>query len=257
MAEEKNDETPGKKGFQVFVWVIGTISGVWFVYAVYVAFPHVWACTEGWRTVGLIGPFPEQKIEQFNSCRSLNEFGDYLAGSFAPLAFLWLMIAVFIQSRELREQRDALEAQLAENRLQTEMLMEARERASTTSKRDDFDKLLSVIRSPAERINLGAPSNRSLSDVQFFQLQCKSIALQIMAAVQSMEDKKKQHFTDNVLKFAGDISEHMPRLVALGKQLDGEDLKVFETCQIQQLSDAIDVFDRYNESLKAPSETAD
>ena len=38
---------------------------------------------------------------------SLNEFGDFLAGICAPLAFLWLVIAVFVQ-------RDELHAQLAE-----------------------------------------------------------------------------------------------------------------------------------------------
>lgn len=41
-------------------------------------------------------------------CRSINELGDFFAGAFAPLAFLWLVVAVFIQSRELKEQREEL-----------------------------------------------------------------------------------------------------------------------------------------------------
>ncbi|WP_306027294.1 hypothetical protein [Stappia sp. MMSF_3263] len=41
-------------------------------------------------------------------CLEANEAGDYLAGFFAPLAFLWLAAAVFIQSSELREQRREL-----------------------------------------------------------------------------------------------------------------------------------------------------
>nr|WP_272211160.1 hypothetical protein [Marinicella sp. W31]MDC2877045.1 hypothetical protein [Marinicella sp. W31] len=35
-------------------------------------------------------------------------WGDFLAGAFAPLAFVWLIAAVFIQSNELREQRAEL-----------------------------------------------------------------------------------------------------------------------------------------------------
>lgn len=38
----------------------------------------------------------------------LNKWGDYAAGASAPLAFLWLIVAVVLQSRELREQRKEL-----------------------------------------------------------------------------------------------------------------------------------------------------
>lgn len=38
-----------------------------------------------------------------------NEFGDFLAGAFAPLAFLWLALTVWLQSRELRLQRKELQ----------------------------------------------------------------------------------------------------------------------------------------------------
>lgn len=42
------------------------------------------------------------------SCHSINELGDALAGAFAPVAFLWLAGAVFIQGRELQAQREEL-----------------------------------------------------------------------------------------------------------------------------------------------------
>ena len=42
------------------------------------------------------------------NCLNLNELGDFLAGVFAPLAFVWLAAAVFIQARELKEQRREL-----------------------------------------------------------------------------------------------------------------------------------------------------
>ncbi|MGV1751519.1 hypothetical protein [Agrobacterium sp. CG674] len=38
----------------------------------------------------------------------LNNLGDFLAGVFAPIAFIWVAVAVFIQSRELSLQRDEM-----------------------------------------------------------------------------------------------------------------------------------------------------
>jgi len=47
-------------------------------------------------------------IERYLSCRSSNELGDFLAGVFAPLAFIWVAGTVFIQSRELAAQQQEL-----------------------------------------------------------------------------------------------------------------------------------------------------
>ena len=44
----------------------------------------------------------------------LNEIGDYLAGAFSPLAFLWLVIGYLIQSRELKNNNTSLEKQIEE-----------------------------------------------------------------------------------------------------------------------------------------------
>ncbi|MFD1986528.1 hypothetical protein ACFSOZ_29240 [Mesorhizobium newzealandense] len=43
------------------------------------------------------------------SCMQANTIGDFLAGAFAPLAFLWLVITVLVQSEELAAQREELE----------------------------------------------------------------------------------------------------------------------------------------------------
>lgn len=48
------------------------------------------------------------------ACRQVNELGDALAGAFAPVAFIWLAGAVFIQSQELQLQRKELELQREE-----------------------------------------------------------------------------------------------------------------------------------------------
>ncbi|MBY5623511.1 hypothetical protein [Rhizobium leguminosarum] len=42
------------------------------------------------------------------SCLTLDGWGTYLSGVFAPLAFFWLVATVWIQSRELGEQRQEL-----------------------------------------------------------------------------------------------------------------------------------------------------
>jgi hypothetical protein len=44
----------------------------------------------------------------------LNEWGDYSAGFFAPLAFLWLVICYRLQAQELRQSSDALKLQARE-----------------------------------------------------------------------------------------------------------------------------------------------
>lgn len=42
---------------------------------------------------------------------SLNELGDFLAGVFAPLAFLWLVVGYFQQSKEISQNTEALAQQ--------------------------------------------------------------------------------------------------------------------------------------------------
>ena len=67
------------------------------------------------------------------ACRSLNEFGDFLAGVFAPLALIWVAGAVYIQSQELAAQRTELELARVEARQTREVLKQQAEesRAST------------------------------------------------------------------------------------------------------------------------------
>lgn len=51
----------------------------------------------------------------------LNALGDFLAGLFAPVAFLWLFVAVMVQSQELALQRDELKATRREFELNREV----------------------------------------------------------------------------------------------------------------------------------------
>ncbi len=48
------------------------------------------------------------------STMPLNEFGDFLAGAFSPIAFMWLVIGYLMQGRELKQNTQALNIQAEE-----------------------------------------------------------------------------------------------------------------------------------------------
>ena len=58
------------------------------------------------------------------STLSLNEWGDFLAGITAPMAFLWLIIGYMLQSKELKMNTEALFEQSNELREQTQAIID-------------------------------------------------------------------------------------------------------------------------------------
>ena len=82
-----------KNSYKTF-WIAGGLSLIWLVGA----FALGWFAEPGCEHC--IGTF---------SRLTANEWGDFLAGVFAPIAFLWLVVAVWIQSAELKEQRIELQ----------------------------------------------------------------------------------------------------------------------------------------------------
>lgn len=71
-----------------------------------------------WITFGYIGLLTGvfYKHSSAGQSLSLNELGDFLAGVFAPLAFYWLVLGFFQQSKELKNSVDALNLQAKELR---------------------------------------------------------------------------------------------------------------------------------------------
>ncbi|WP_417307437.1 hypothetical protein [Devosia sp.] len=70
-----------------------------------------------WAVVLMLGkPISDHSL-------SLNEVGDFFSGMAAPLAFIWLVVAVFLQRHELQAQREQLEQQKEELRLSREQLI--------------------------------------------------------------------------------------------------------------------------------------
>lgn len=85
------DETPKSAGLKLTLFGVATF--IWIAVAVY---------------LGASAHNPDTKCVGTFSCLTANEWGDFLAGVFAPIAFLWLVATVWIQSDELREQRKEL-----------------------------------------------------------------------------------------------------------------------------------------------------
>lgn len=56
---------------------------------------------------------------------SLNELGDFLAGAFAPVAFLWLILGYVQQGKQLEQNTKALEQQESALQLQIEEMRES------------------------------------------------------------------------------------------------------------------------------------
>lgn len=106
------EEKPKSAGAKLIVFGVATF--IWFTVAIYLgSFAHN-------PDAGCVGTF---------SCLTANEWGDFLAGVFAPIAFLWLVATVWIQSDELREQRKELALTRKEFELNRAVMIEQAEEA--------------------------------------------------------------------------------------------------------------------------------
>ncbi|MCD1266694.1 hypothetical protein B5M44_19080 [Shinella sumterensis] len=85
----------------------------------------LWIASVG-TVLWLAGCFVLLRIKCDNglACMAPNEWGDFTAGAFSTLAFIWLAVAVILQSTELREQRKELALTREEFELQREVMKE-------------------------------------------------------------------------------------------------------------------------------------
>ena len=84
---------------------------------------------------------------------NLNELGDFLAGVFTPLAFLWLVLGYFMQHTELALQREELKHQREELAMQREKLGEQVELLQEQVRAEDERSL------PHLKLELGASTD--------------------------------------------------------------------------------------------------
>lgn len=94
----------------------------------------------------LIVCFVATRFSEFTSLK-LNELGDFLAGSFGPIAFLWLVLGFLQQGRELKLSTDALKLQAAElkNSVEQQSIMAAAATQQIESQRQVLQLQISEI----------------------------------------------------------------------------------------------------------------
>ena len=80
---------------------------------------------------------------------TFNEWGDFFSGSFAPLAFLWLVIGYFQQGEELSQNTKALEQQERSLQLQVDELKQSVEQqnisAIALTKQSEISSLMATL----------------------------------------------------------------------------------------------------------------
>lgn len=89
-----------------------------------------WACTLIWIVFWAVMIF---KGWSSASIMAFNEWGDFFAGAFAPLAFLWLVIGYFQQGEELSQNTKALEQQEKALHLQVNELKQSVEQQNKSA----------------------------------------------------------------------------------------------------------------------------
>jgi hypothetical protein len=78
------------------------------LFRVFLTISLVWTAGVSWLL------FKDQVLYNGYSPMPLNEIGDFLAGSFSPLAFFWLAYGYFMQNKELSLNRKILQQQITE-----------------------------------------------------------------------------------------------------------------------------------------------
>lgn len=121
---------------------------------------------------------------------TLNELGDLLAGMFAPLAFLWMVITILMQGKELRLQREELSMQRQELANSSAQL----ERQSNVMERQQ---------------------NLELREAQFKELEDKLRDFTDMLVVAGLlSSKYKEHVYDGRVSTPGFFKHHYFRYVS-------------------------------------------
>lgn len=110
---------------------------------------------------------------RYLACRPINELGDTLAGFFAPLAFLWLAGAVYIQSQELSAQREELNET---QELMKQQLVVAQEQVKETRASTNlFEKQTAILVAEHEKRLQDASNKEFDEDLNLFFSQLKGL----------------------------------------------------------------------------------
>jgi hypothetical protein len=240
-AAKKDD---GAFWFWGLISIAAIILFVWSAYAVYLALPHLNQCTGLWIAVREVGPSLPGTPQPYNACLKLNEFGDFLAGTFAPLAFLGLVITVLIQARELREQRKELahsievaEAQKEEMAEQADFLGKQADLMAETAKlnieqqaRRDLDTLVEIARPLIQKYIHDGSGYNAMPDVRYMRSRARGAAeeIQLIHERLAAKDPQNQNLGRYSLKGAHELQKNLGlHLNTLKKRLSTYDLTLY------------------------------
>jgi hypothetical protein len=121
------------------------------------------------------------------SCMTAPDWGNFIAGIFAPIAFIWLVAAVWIQSQELAEQREELRLT-----------------------RLEFEESRAVMKEQAVEARKQA---------EFIGLQTEILARQEQERIFA---NKRGNFSDLILELSGLVDQHfVHRAIIAGKPSGG------------------------------------
>lgn len=83
---------------------------------------------------------------------SPSDFGNALAGAFAPLAFLWLVVATFLQKHELQQSTEALHLQARELNNSVAQFTKQTELQEAAAREEEREKILKLRKDEYARI---------------------------------------------------------------------------------------------------------
>lgn len=179
----------------------GKVGTLWWLSAITVIYLAALTMLSGSTDVCAHPPMPgwawSSISANYLSCRSLNELGDFLAGAFAPLAFIWVAGTVFIQSRELAAQRNELELTRKEYALSRDIMQKELKIRNQKENDEAIEIHLENIESILCRfdlyLNIEGQIYSSLSDLRFSEIETRerrfAILHQRLSAIISQIEK--------------------------------------------------------------------
>jgi hypothetical protein len=146
------------------------------------------------------------------TCLPPNEMGDFLAGVFAPLAFLWLIAAVFLQREELSAQRQEL---MASRNVAQQHVEEAKKNVTFI---EEQTKLLADQRKQAEQENADRQIDQLIKQIDSFFSRIAGNTLAIWKLeneerkLKPIEKKQSEPVDHYIMKSIARFDTHMTNL---------------------------------------------
>lgn len=199
-----------------------------------IAAPQVSNCWSIWISEAAPTISANSKTAATFKCMSPNEIGDFLAGSFAPLAFVWLAFAVVLQSLELSAQRKELEMTRGVAKEQQIALAEQARTMAETARlngeqraRRDLDTLVEIIRPQLQSAAFySSPNIRSMSNSEFLGLRARDAVARCTAILGGENPNRDPQVTTAILR---DLkSSAYSELVAIRHDLGTYDVALYE-----------------------------